>query len=116
MIYDNDVRSDKVPRQTTGPHVDYTFLYQYAVGGALAKVRYPSLNWVSYDINGANRISKVRMGETGTSYYMQNAAYNPAGALVGATIGLDGANQWTEEDPIHHTNEIDSPPLRRATL
>lgn len=26
-------------RQTTGPHPDYTFLYQYAVGGALAKVR-----------------------------------------------------------------------------
>src|SRR5690606_5343052 len=76
-------------RQTTGPHVDYTFLYQYAVGGALAKVRYPSLNWVSYDINGANRIGKVRKGETGTSFYMQNVAYNPAGALVGATLGLD---------------------------
>ena len=27
---------------------------------------------------------------------MQNAAYNPAGALIGATVGLDGANQWTE--------------------
>ncbi len=66
------------------------------MGGALAKVRYPSGNWVSYDINGANRISKVRKGETGTSYYMQNAAYNPAGALASATLGLDGANQWTE--------------------
>jgi YD repeat-containing protein len=73
-----------------------TITYTYFPGGALAKVRYPSLNWVSYDINGANRISKVRMGETGTSYYMQNAAYNPAGALVGATLGMDGANQWTE--------------------
>jgi YD repeat-containing protein len=83
-------------RQTTGTLSDYTFLYQYAVGGALAAVRYPSNNWVSYDINGANRIGKVRKGQTGTAFYMQNAAYNPAGALVGATLGLDGANQWTE--------------------
>ncbi len=78
------------------PHADYTFLYQYAAGGALAKLRYPSGNWVSYDVNGANRIAKVRKGETGSSYYMQNAVYNPAGALAGVTLGLDGANQWTE--------------------
>src|SRR5690606_14670388 len=83
-------------RQTTGTLSDYTFLYQYAVGGALAKVRYPSGNWVSYDINGANRISKVRKGETGASYYMQSAAYNPGGALTSATLGRDGAHQWAE--------------------
>jgi RHS repeat-associated protein len=83
-------------RQTTGDLSDYTFLYQYALGGALAEVQYPSGNRVSYDINGANRISRVRKGQSGSSYYMQNAAYNPAGALVGATLGLDGANQWTE--------------------
>ncbi len=53
-------------------------------------------NWVSYDVNGANRIGKVRKGETGASYYMQSAVYNPAGALTSATLGLDGANQWTE--------------------
>ncbi|MCL4782536.1 MAG: RHS repeat-associated core domain-containing protein [Bryobacterales bacterium] len=47
-------------------------------------------------MNGANRVAKVRKGETGSSYYMQNAVYNPAGALAGATLGLDGANQWTE--------------------
>lgn len=75
-------------RQSTGPHADYTFLYQYAAGGALAKLRYPSGNWVSYDVNGANRVAKVRKGETGSSYYMQNAVYNPAGALTGATLGL----------------------------
>ncbi len=47
-------------------------------------------------MNGANRISKVRKGETGSSYYMKDAAYNAAGALASATLGLDGANQWTE--------------------
>jgi YD repeat-containing protein len=82
--------------QTTGDLIDYTFSYQYAVGGALAEVQYPSGNRVSYDINGANRISRVRKGQSGSSYYMKDAAYNPAGALIGATLGLDGANQWTE--------------------
>ena len=83
-------------RQTTGTLSDYTFLYQYAAGGALAKLRYPSGNWGSYDINGANRVAKVRRGETGSSYYMQNAAYNPAGALTSATVGLNAGSQWTE--------------------
>ena len=41
-------------------------------------------------------MARNRGSESCFSYYMQNAAYNPAGALIGATLGLDGANQWTE--------------------
>jgi RHS repeat-associated protein len=72
------------------------FAYQYAVGWALSAIQYPSGRWVTYTINGANRASAVRNGQSGTSYYMQNVQYKPSGVFLSATVGLDTANQWTE--------------------
>jgi len=83
-------------RQTTDGLAAMNFAYQYAVGGALSGMQYPSGRWVTYTINGANRPSAVRNGQSGTSYYMQNVQYKPSGAFSSATVGLDTANQWTE--------------------
>ena len=83
-------------RQTTDGLAAMNFAYQYAVGGALSGMQYPSGRWVTYPINGANRASAVRNGQSGTSYYMQNMQYKPAGAFFSATVGLDSANPWTE--------------------
>src|ERR1039458_8361512 len=46
-------------RQTTsGLDSPKQFAYTYAPGGALSGVQYPSGRWVTYDINGANRVNK----------------------------------------------------------
>ena len=54
-------------RQTTDGLAAMNFAYQYAVGGALSAIQYPSGRWVTYTINGANRASAVRNGQSGTS-------------------------------------------------
>lgn len=83
-------------RQTTAGLEAKTFTYTYASGGALSGVQYPSGRWVSYSINGANRVSAVRNGQTGNLYYLQGAQYKPTGALASVIIGQDSASQWTE--------------------
>ncbi len=83
--------------QKTSGLADMVFAYQYSITGQLLAVQYPSGRWVSYDINGANRVRAVRKGDAGTNYYLQQAAYKPDGSFSGATVGLDGTNQWTEK-------------------
>ncbi|MFN0100996.1 MAG: RHS repeat domain-containing protein [Bryobacteraceae bacterium] len=83
-------------KQTTEGLTAKAFSYVYAAGGALQKVQYPSLRWVSYEVNGANRVKAVKNGDTGSAYYLQNASYKPMGAMAAATFGLSTANQWTE--------------------
>jgi YD repeat-containing protein len=82
--------------QKTSGLADKSFAYQYSATGQLTAVQYPSGRWVSYDINGANRVKAVRNGQTGTNYYWQLATYEPDGSLSGATVGLDPLNRWTE--------------------
>lgn len=82
--------------QKTSGLANMPFVYQYSATGQLAAVQYPSGRWVSYDINGANRVKAVRSGQTGTSFYLQQAAYKPDGSFAGATVGLDPLNQWAE--------------------
>jgi RHS repeat-associated protein len=57
-------------------------------------VKYPSNRWVSYEINGANRVKAVRHGKTG-NYYRQQATYKPDGSFAGATLGRNDVT-WTE--------------------
>src|SRR6266498_778686 len=84
--------------QKTSGLADMVFAYQYSITGQLLAVQYPSGRWVSYDINGANRVKAVRKGDSGTNYYLQQATYKPDGSFSGATVGLDGpTNQWTEK-------------------
>ena len=63
---------------------------------AAGNLQYPSGRWVSYDIDGANRVKAVHNGQNGSSYYLNNVQYKPNGSLTSATVGLDPLNQWTE--------------------
>ena len=83
-------------RQTTAGLEAKAMAYTYAVGGALSSVQYPSGRWVSYEINGANRVSGVRDGQAGSQYYLRAAQYKASGAMASATMGREVANQWTE--------------------
>src|SRR5262249_26050573 len=82
--------------QTTSGLADKTFNYTYSASGALTGIQYPSGSWVTYDVNGADRVSAVRKGQTGSTYYLQSMAYKPNGAAKSATLGVqDGDYQWT---------------------
>ena len=82
--------------QKTSGLADMPFAYQYWNTGQLSAVQYPSGRWVTYDVNGANRVKAVRNGQSGINYYLQQAAYKPDGSLSSAKAGPDGVNQWTE--------------------
>lgn len=73
-------------RQTTNGLDAKSFSYQYWTGGALERVTYPSHRVVTYDVNGANRVTQVRNGVTGTNY-MQSMQYKPSGSMSSATVG-----------------------------
>jgi RHS repeat-associated protein len=73
--------------QTTAGLAPGQFAYQYAAGGALSAVKYPSGRWVTYDINGANRVSVVRNGQSGSNYYLNGAQYKANGSMASATLG-----------------------------
>jgi hypothetical protein len=60
------------------------FTYQFGSTGQLIAMRYPSGRWVTYDINGANRVKAVRNGQSGANYYLQQATYKPDGSFSGA--------------------------------
>ncbi|MGJ5814500.1 RHS repeat domain-containing protein [Paludibaculum fermentans] len=82
-------------QKTTGL-ADMPFSYQYSATGELKGVHYPSGRWVTYDLNGAARVKAVRSGQSGASYYLQNANYKADGSFSTATVGLDSGNQWAE--------------------
>ena len=83
--------------QSTGGLSDAQFEYHYSDYGTLAGVKYPSGNWVTYEVTGANRVKKVRKGQAGDSYYLQGATYTPAGARKSAVVGINGASGlWGE--------------------
>ena len=89
--------------QTTAGLDSKSFTYRYAAGGALSAIQYPSGQWASYDLNGANRVTAVRRGQDagtpfGSNYILSNGQYKPNGAVAGATLGMDpdSLNQWSE--------------------
>jgi RHS repeat-associated protein len=78
--------------QTTAGLAPGQFTYQYVAGGALSAVKYPSGRWVTYDINGANRVSVVRNGQSGSNYYLNGAQYKANGSMASATLGTATAS------------------------
>jgi YD repeat-containing protein len=75
----------------------YARLFDYDDNDNLTRITYPSGRRVTYDYDGANRISRVR-DETGARDVATNFAYHPSGAVAAYISGNGILNEMTFHD------------------